>query len=90
MGRDSDEQVHIRLDLRQYRNPMLNESKPTMDIGAALSAAVESEIIWPSIADQIAAFLDGRTHGEGLLHALYDYVLDEPIPPRMRALLQEG
>jgi hypothetical protein len=42
----------------------------------------------PSVHEQIAAFLDGRTHGEELLHQLYDYVLDEPIPERMRALFE--
>jgi hypothetical protein len=41
-----------------------------------------------SVADRIAAFLDGRTHGEDLLHELYDYVLEEPIPQSMRALLK--
>ena len=41
----------------------------------------------PTVADQIAAFLDGRTHGEDLLHALYDHVLDEPIPESMRRLI---
>jgi len=40
-----------------------------------------------SVAERIAAFLDGRTHGEDLLHELYDYVLEEPVPPRVRALL---
>jgi hypothetical protein len=42
----------------------------------------------PSIRDQIIDFLDGRTHGEELLHALYDHVLDEPLPAAMRALLR--
>jgi hypothetical protein len=41
----------------------------------------------PSITDRIAAFLEGRTHGEDLLHELYDYVLEEPIPQRMREIL---
>jgi hypothetical protein len=36
---------------------------------------------------RIAAFLDGSTHGEDLLHELYDHVLDEPIPQRMREIL---
>jgi hypothetical protein len=40
------------------------------------------------VEDQIIRFLDGRTHGEGLLHALYDHVLAEPIPERMRALFK--
>lgn len=43
----------------------------------------------PSVKDQIAAFLDGRTHGEDLLHTLYDHVLDEPIPESMRRLLNK-
>jgi hypothetical protein len=44
----------------------------------------------PSVSQQIADFLDGRTHGEELLHALYDHVLDEPIPESMRRLLDGG
>jgi hypothetical protein len=67
---------------------MSNKGNRAMYVNTALSAAAESEIVRPSIADQIADFLDGRTHGEELLHALYDHVLDEPIPPRMKALLQ--
>lgn len=41
----------------------------------------------PSAGSQIAAFLDGKTNGQDLLHALYDYVLEEPIPPSMSAIL---
>lgn len=41
-----------------------------------------------TIGDQVLDFLDGRTHGEDLLHELYDYVLEEPIPERMRALFR--
>jgi hypothetical protein len=43
----------------------------------------------PTVTDRIADFLDGRTHGEDLLHELYDHVLEEPIPQSMRALLEE-
>lgn len=42
----------------------------------------------PSVEARIAAFLDGRTNGEELLHALYDHVLDEPIPQSLRAVLR--
>ena len=43
-----------------------------------------------SLIDQdIRDFLDGKNAGEGLLHALYDHVLDEPIPERLRALLKQ-
>ncbi|HJU20761.1 MAG TPA: hypothetical protein VJ770_30300 [Stellaceae bacterium] len=59
-----------------------------MFVDTTLPAAAEFEMVRPSVEDQIAAFLDGRTHGEELLHALYDHVLDEPIPPQMKALLR--
>jgi hypothetical protein len=41
-----------------------------------------------SLEDQIADFLDGKTHGESLFHALYDHVLDEPVPETMRGLFR--
>jgi hypothetical protein len=40
------------------------------------------------VEQQVLDFLDGKTHGEELLHALHDHVLDEPIPERMLALLR--
>jgi hypothetical protein len=43
-----------------------------------------------TVAEQLLAFLDGRTDGEELLHILYDHVLEEPVPERMRALLRAG
>jgi hypothetical protein len=57
-------------------------------------ASFRRHVPQPEAADtvekQILDFLEGRTHGEALLHALHDYVLDEPIPERMRALFQAG
>jgi hypothetical protein len=44
----------------------------------------------PSVAEQIADFLEGRNNGDALLHALYDHVLDEPIPESMRRLLRNA
>jgi hypothetical protein len=41
------------------------------------------------VRHQISDFLEGRTHGEDLFHALYDHVLDEPIPERMGALFKK-
>jgi hypothetical protein len=32
----------------------------------------------------IADFLAGRSHGEWLLHTLFDPALDEPVPVRLR------
>jgi hypothetical protein len=43
-----------------------------------------------TVEEQIRDFLEGRTNGENLLHALHDHVLDEPIPERMRALFRAG
>jgi hypothetical protein len=37
---------------------------------------------------KIREFLDAKTHGEDLLHALYDHVLDEPVPERLTMLLR--
>ena len=36
----------------------------------------------------IRDFVAGKTNGEGLLHALYDHVLSEPIPERLLAPLK--
>ena len=36
----------------------------------------------------IRDFLVGKTNGEDLLHAIYDHVLDEPVPERLSALLR--
>ena len=48
-----------------------------------------SRFLADSVENQIIDFLDGRTHGEALLHALYDHVLDEAVPERMRALFRK-
>jgi hypothetical protein len=43
-----------------------------------------------SVKASIASFLDGASDGEELLHALYDHVLNEPIPQSMRLILQNS
>lgn len=48
----------------------------------------EPKIKTSSVDGEIRDFLAGKTDGEDLLHALYDHVLDEPIPERLRALLR--
>lgn len=57
---------------------------------AVLCGGVPASKKTEAVEEQMLKFLDGRTHGEELLHALYDHVLDEPIPERMRALFQAG
>lgn len=41
-----------------------------------------------SLERRVRAFLDGKTHGEELLHALYDHILEERIPERLTAVLR--
>lgn len=41
-----------------------------------------------SIAAEMRAFLAGYDTGANLLHALYDHVLDEPVPARLREALK--
>lgn len=36
----------------------------------------------------IRDFVAGKTDGGSLLHALYDHVIDEPVPERLRAILR--
>ncbi len=60
--------------MREVSKPAASED-PKLD---PANAAIEA---------RIADFLDGTTHGEDLLHAIYDHVLDEPVPERLRALL---
>jgi len=49
---------------------------------------VEPVIVTCSTDQEIRDFVAGRNDGEQLLHALYDHVLDEPVPERLRALLR--
>jgi hypothetical protein len=48
----------------------------------------ESDIAVRSVDDRIRAFLSGETNGEDVLGEIYDRVLDEPIPDRLRAILR--
>jgi hypothetical protein len=37
---------------------------------------------------EIRDFFAGKSDGKDLLHAIYDHVLDEPVPERLLALLK--
>ena len=50
--------------------------------------AVEARIALSLIDRDIRDFLAGKNEGEDLLHALYDHVLDEPVPQRLRDVLR--
>ena len=49
---------------------------------------VGPQIAKSSIDSDIRDFLAGKTDGEDLLRALYDHVLDEPVPERLGALFR--
>ena len=53
-----------------------------------LDSDMEPRIAMSWIDRDIRDFLAGKNEGEDLLHALYDRVLDEPVPERLRALLK--
>lgn len=48
---------------------------------------VERQIAISTVDRDIRDFLAGKTDGEIVLHALYDHILDEPVPQRLRAVL---
>jgi hypothetical protein len=73
---------------------LCNETSPRVRLGISATPATRGAksagSTGRSVADRIADFLDGRTHGEDLFHELYDQVLAEPIPHRMRMLLRNS
>jgi anti-sigma factor NepR-like protein len=50
--------------------------------------AAEPRVAMSWIDRDIRDFLAGENDGEDLLHALYDHVLDEPVPERLTAILK--
>ena len=68
---------------------MEDQGKPFAPFFAGCGAP-ESAFMPRGVEQQILDFLDGKTHGEELLHALHDHVLDEPIPERMLAFLRQA
>jgi hypothetical protein len=56
-------------------------------VPAAKCLPAAPRIVTHSIDRAIRDFVAGKTDGESLLHALYDQILDEPVPARLRALL---
>jgi Anti-sigma factor NepR len=76
--------------LQEIRHPGENDIEH--DMTPASCATARNGIPDPrspywSLERRVRAFLDGKTHGEDLLHALYDHILDEPVPERLLALL---
>jgi Anti-sigma factor NepR len=59
-----------------------------MYLAAQRRRAADCRPVRCSTEREIRDFLKGKTDGEDLLHALYDHVLDEPVPERLTALLR--
>jgi Anti-sigma factor NepR len=59
-----------------------------MYLAAQCRRPVERHPVRCSTDREIRDFLNGKTDGENLLHALYDHVLDEAVPERLTALLR--
>jgi hypothetical protein len=68
---------------------MRYNAKPVRFIATARGRAPQAGLTGSAVKTRIAEFLDGRTCGEDLLHALYDHVLDEPVPHPIRELLNK-
>ena len=49
---------------------------------------VQPQIQVCSTDSRIRAFLAGDSNGEDVLSEIYDHVLDEPVPERLRAVLK--
>lgn len=67
----------------------MTHSRNPFAMAANIRCRYESAELPPrSVKASIAAFLEGGTNGEDLLHTLYDHVLEEKIPYSMRMILQ--
>jgi hypothetical protein len=68
---------------------MCRRREETLTMAAAMKCHPAAPRTATSAVERdIRDFLIGKTHGESLLHALYDHVLDEPVPERLRAALR--
>lgn len=62
---------------------------PKMSSFAAAAPVEDADILaeFLPISAQIEHFLAGDTSGRALFQALYDHILDEPVPQRLKAVL---
>jgi len=68
--------------------PRPQEECIAMYLAVKHHTAVEPRVAMSWIDRDIRDFLAGKNEGEDLLHALYDHVLDEPVPQRLRTVLK--
>ena len=63
-----------------------SKKMPKSSLAAVEDAEILAELL--PVPAQIEHFLSGATDGRALFAALYDHILDEPIPERLSALLR--
>jgi hypothetical protein len=80
----------LRAEAVTLRNEMSSKANLKASVTPAVCRSEKAGSARGSVADRIGDFLDGRTYGEDLFHELYDHILAEPIPQRMRALLRKS
>jgi len=61
---------------------------PNLQIAIAVPASAAIDASTGSIDHRIRAFLNGESHGEDVLDALYGQIADEPLPAKLRAILK--
>jgi hypothetical protein len=54
-----------------------------MNLAIKYQPVAQSRIVVSPVDRDIRDFLSGKNNGEDLLHAMYDNVLDEPVPQRL-------
>jgi hypothetical protein len=59
-----------------------------LQIATAIAPAPAAGRSSGSIDRRLRAFLNGESHGDDVLGALYGHVADEPIPERISAVLR--
>jgi hypothetical protein len=65
----------------------LGGKSPPSGVGRLVGRAPAVGATWSS--RELDRFVAGATNGETLLHALYDEVLDEPVPVRLSTLMKQ-
>jgi hypothetical protein len=72
--------------INEYRRIAMTTSPKVL---AVLPAENDAEFLaeFLPVSAQIEHFLSGDTTGRALFEALYNHVLDEPVPPQLKAML---
>ncbi|MGE5269248.1 MAG: hypothetical protein ACM3JG_06190, partial [Thiohalocapsa sp.] len=81
--RTSSEQAHRTVNVTIQRLDLQEKEFPMYLAVKCCPVEPQPTVSRHSVDGEIRAFLAGKTDGEDLLHAIYDHVIDEPIPDRL-------